>query len=464
MHTNKQSGFSLVELALVMIIFGFTTSLVLLSLRTYTEQARVDRTTGAIDRSTAILSNFDGFNGRLPCPAPLNVGPGMAGFGIELAGAALDANTRQGRNDLDGDGINEDYVFGAVPVTTIENDATMSLLSTDDKNFGTKDGLDGWNNKLIYVVSRHLCDPGYTPSGSAAGAEFGNPQGVLDIVTEATCVSANPADPADPPGTIYPQSILPGTCGEADRRYAQFVVMSMGENGRGGWTENGTALENCIDALAVELTPADPGFGGIAGNTDWYSGFASERKNCKYSRADGAGRRNGEFFYGLASEGNDNTYYDDFIKFFYEDNFQIFSSASSLSATDSFGNPYEISRMQNVNTGEIGIGLQDPAEALHLDGDLQAFDIEAEEFCADIDTGLCMPVETLTTGGMECPRLGQPGSAIQAIELNNTVCADPFAGLSFACPLPNERLRTVRSDGTFECCDNTVSPIVCTNY
>jgi len=445
MNIGKQNGFSLVELALVLIIFGFTTSLVLLALGSYTKQARITKTTEAINKSSAVLVSFKGNSGRLPCPAPLNLAPGAAGFGEEMT-VFDNSNTRRGRNDIDLDGINDDYVFGAIPTETIKNDPTLRLLSTEDLNFATSDGLDGWSNKLVYVVSRHLCD--------TAHPLYANPQGVLDVITEATCTSVID-------GSDVPQSVLPGSCDGDDRRYAQFVIMSMGENARGAWTEGGIPVENCIDGTVTILNPGDPGFGGIAGNTDWFNGFPSDRKNCKYDQPDIGSARNGEFFFGLTSLADDRTYYDDFIKFYYEDNFQVFSSASSLAATAPDGTTFEISRMQNVNTGDIGIGLQNPEEILHINGDLQAFDIEADQFCTDTGSATpCMPPETLTTPGISCA----PGEAITSIELNNVNCADPYAGLDFTCPLTNERLNWIYSDGSFTCCDVSVSPIVCTDY
>lgn len=451
MHVNKQSGFSIVEIALVLIIFGFVSSIVLLALRTYTEQARITKTRDAIENSSNIINSFNGENGVYPCPAPLNLAPNAPGYGVSMAGAAIAANSRIGRNDINGDGINEQYVYGAVPFNTIINDPVLSLSTTDDLSFSGKDSLDGWGNKIVYIVSRHLCDPAY----AAATGITGNPEGVLDVVTEATCTSVNPADA---PGTLVPQSVLPGDCNADNRRYAQFVVISHGETGRGAFNENGQRGENCFDVLQ-QLPAGDPGL-GPQGVGDWFNNFASDRKNCKYDRPDVAGVRNGEFFYGLRSEGDDRTYYDDYIKFFYEDNYQIFGSATNLTQILPNGTTVDIPRMQNVNTGEIGIGLQDPQEVLHINGDLQAFDIEADEFCADIDNGVCMPVDVLTTTGIVCPN----GEAMQSIELNSVNCTDPFAGLNFTCPLPNERLRLVSSDGTFECCDPTVLPVVCNSY
>lgn len=446
MSLKKENGFSLVEIALVLLIFGFVSSFVLVALRTYTERVQVTRTQDAVSNSRTILRTFESENGRFPCPAPLNVGPGNPAYGVEMAGAALAANARQGRNDLDGDGVNDDYVFGAVPHVTIMNDPTLSLFSTEDLNFAAKDGIDGYGNKVLYVVSRHLCEAGNPLAG--------NPEGVLDVVTEATCPSLNPLRL----GVQVPQSILPGTCEGPDRRYAQFVILSHGENGRGAYTEGGALVENCVD-IALALPPLDPGLGALGGG-DWFNDFASERKNCKYDRLNAPGRRNGEFFTGLYSEGTVDGFYDDYIKFSYSDEFQIFSSAAPLPAIATDGTPYEISRMQNVNEGEIGIGLQDPEEVLHINGDMQAFDIEAEEYCADIDTNKCMPIEVLTNVGIACAG----GEAIDSIELNNVSCSDPFAGLTFTCPLPNERLRTVRSDGTFVCCDPLTTPSTCTSY
>ena len=69
---NKDHGFTVVELAVVLIIFGFAASTMMLALKTYTEQQRVQRTNDAISLSMNAISTFVVANqGRFPCPASL---------------------------------------------------------------------------------------------------------------------------------------------------------------------------------------------------------------------------------------------------------------------------------------------------------------------------------------------------------------------------------------------------------
>ncbi len=455
--SNRDSGFSIVEIALVLIIFGFVTSLALTALGRYTEHARIARTQNALENSTNIINDFKGNTGFYPCPARLDLAPGEQGYGFEITdatenpGITLTDYAREGRNNLNpldpSDSGNEQYYFGTIPFNTILNDPSLSLLATDDLSFSGKDSLDGWGSKITYVVSRHLCDAAYAQANNI----LGNAEGVLDVVTEATCTS-------EQDGSIVPQSVLPGGCDGDDRRYAQFVLISHGETARGAYNEQGNRGENCFDVIE-QVLPGDPNYGANPAGDAWFNGTPSERKNCNYDRPDIGGIRNGEFFIGVRSEGNDSSYYDDYIRFHYEDEFQIWGSATSLTQTLPDGvTTVEISRMKNVNQGNIGIGLNEPEEVLHVNGDMQAFDIEAESFCADINNGICMPSDTLTTTGIVCT----DGEVMQSISENEPNCVDPFAGLDFTCALPNERLNTIRSNGSYRCCDQSTG--VCNDY
>ena len=454
MNIHSEKGLSLIEIAVVLIIFGFISSTMIFVLNLYAEETRVRNTLEALEDSETVLNRFEALTGSLPCPARLDLGPGDVGYGLSLAETEadpvlgtnaffqVDTYSRRARTNLDTDPVNEDFVYGAIPINSINNNIIMQAAGTGD--FTPKDSVDGWGNKLLYAVSRHLCDPNYLGS-DGSGSVQASTEGVLDIVTEATCVSQNPARLGD----NVPQSVLPGGCEDIDRKFAQFVILSHGPNGRGAFTREGNRISTCT-GIVIELPPGDPNR-GLLNDGDWFNSNASERKNCRYDRDDTVGTpRLGEFFTGLRNEDDDEEY-DDYLRFAYKDEFQIFEITDSL--PDDNGTPgdptddFDIPRMKNVNAGDIGIGVQIPDELLHIDGDLQAFDIHANEYCADIDTDLCMPVEVLTTTGIRCP---SGGEAIRSIENNMVNCVDPFAGQAFNCP-PGQRLQRVRSDGTFTC-------------
>lgn len=441
---NKNDGFTLVELSMVLILFGFTTSAVLLGLRTYTQEQRIIRTNEAIELSTTAVSAFKLANGRLPCPADMGDAEGAATYGYEIisglavaaANTALDGIEANTDVDLNGDTIDNTYVVGAIPYNTITNsNGIAGIRSIKDTfkgvDFSKNNTIDGYGQKILYAVSRHLCDPNH--------AESSDPRGVLDIITDRNCVDG---------GTIYPVSLLPGegACRQDNKRYAQFVILSHGENARGARSQNGVLMDNCTN-----LSPGDPV--GTEAPTDIFaSGYASDVMNCNY-----AGNK-GRFFSGIIREASQQRYYDDKIKFFFEDSSEIWETASGiyqdngtpLDLTDDFVIP----RMKNNNLGNIGIGTEEPQEKLHVDGDIKARDILAEEFC-DGESPLasdCLPASILAgeEDQMKCGLDGNAGGFVKSIENNRVICDDPFAGVPFSCP-PGEALKTLRSDGTFDC-------------
>ena len=301
-NRKRQAGFTLAELAIVMILFGFAVSSALLALNTYTTQQRISRTTQATEISRNAIQAWTLANGRYPCPARLGAGEDDADFGYDVTWGAdpetdvlsaiddeADVITRiedelfseEGRLDIDGDGTTlnqpyESYVVGAVPFKTIMNtiDApgTFSIDAVfTDVEFGAQHASDGWGNKLVYAISRHLCDP------TIANPNRNDPRGVIDVVIDENCTDSD--------GNTHNVSLLPGEgdCKQDNKRYAQFIVLSHGENSRGAYNaQSGQRVDECIPASIILPTPT----GSLAGNADgtgtWTNGHASDRRNCDF--------------------------------------------------------------------------------------------------------------------------------------------------------------------------------------
>ena len=82
-YRNNASGFTLVEMAIVLVIIGLLLGGMLMPLSAQMEQRRNSETQKALDEINQALIGFAVANGRLPCPATATIISGAAGAGIE---------------------------------------------------------------------------------------------------------------------------------------------------------------------------------------------------------------------------------------------------------------------------------------------------------------------------------------------------------------------------------------------
>ena len=118
---EKQAGFSLVEMAIVLVILGFVLTALLLPLRAQREQAAQLQTLSTLETAKQALLGFAQANGRLPCPA-------IAGSGVAAPNASAPC-TQQ---------------VGFLPATT------LGLQPVNAQGFA----IDAWNNPIQYAVTQ----------------------------------------------------------------------------------------------------------------------------------------------------------------------------------------------------------------------------------------------------------------------------------------------------------------------
>lgn len=128
-YLSKQySGFTLVEMAIVLVILGFVLGALLLPLQAQRELAFQAQTENTLAQAKKALLGFAQQYGRLPCPATA-VSNGME---QPLGGTVLASPAcAQG-------GV------GFLPA------ATLGIQPTDAQGFA----LDGWNNRIRYAVTQ----------------------------------------------------------------------------------------------------------------------------------------------------------------------------------------------------------------------------------------------------------------------------------------------------------------------
>lgn len=120
---NREEGFTLVEMAIVLVILGFVLGALLLPLQAQREQVFLTQTNGTLENARRALLGFAQQRGRLPCPA---------------------TDASNGMEQPLGGGVCTQQV-GFLPA------ATLGVQPTDAQGFA----LDGWNNRIIYAVTQN---------------------------------------------------------------------------------------------------------------------------------------------------------------------------------------------------------------------------------------------------------------------------------------------------------------------
>ena len=397
---KKHGGFTLVELAVVLIIFGLVTSAAMLGLRSYTGDRLLQQSLQAVEDTQTAISFFQGDGAeKYPCPADPTLNPGDALYGVSDC-ASPNLITALGR-DVDGDGVGEAVLIGAVPFNTLldpDGDPTTLDSAYPDRSASSaisntlqgrsRNGFDGWNNKITYAVTRSLSLFDATPFNHEAGAIFIHDENDINILDQAGI--------------------------------AHVAIISHGANGKGARTENGSEVDDCFDISVPSEVP-------VAGSIP-----RDERDNCDYQIE---ATPDAEFLKGVRNETNAN-YNDDIVKFIVSSVSDIWVQTEGIDNDN--GTPedpsddFVINQITNTNGGNIGLGVNNPATELHLEGDIQAFEMHVEGLC-DSAGANCMPPDAIAgeLADMQCP----PGQVVTQIELNRVTCENPFPPSAFApCP------------------------------
>ena len=393
---KKNTGLSLVELSIVLIVVGVIIAATIPSLRVHYESKKYMQSIENLEMSNNALKRYYALNGRYPCPADPAMQPNDPDYGVERCrpnpydtspciGGGVECQFL-GARDADADGFSDRIVIGALPYKTImEGLAKMP--------YSAKYVVDGYGKLLTYAVTEEMTR--------------GDLYNILNPVSVQ--LGAIPLRDENDNTLVYPPDS------------AHYVLVSHGRNMRGAYTPDGQNTGDCdILATSFPYAPLPPG------NNITTGGIPLEKENCD--------RDDAIFVKGLYTLVDGDDYFDDLVFF----NTQAANGLWREALNSPFGETY----LYNTNFGNIGVGTTTPANKLDVDGgDLRAEVATHAEggFCDGATSAGCMDPEALasyqgmetTDGDAECPT----GKVAYGIEDNKLMCKDLFTTpLNGTCP------------------------------
>jgi len=248
----KLSGFTLLEMSVVMVIAGIAMASAGGLYRIYAERLALDKTSDNMTLIHTALQNYYIKNLKYPCPADPSLGLDNDLSGVSQCtpgGGVVRTTGRDTRADTD---TNPDNILiGAVPYKSLdlgtytENGNLHNYNSIGDAGTAST-SLDGWGEQIIYAVSE----------SQTATATFDTEGGAISLQTEYGDTLVSPV------GSAY------------------FVLASTGKDGVGGYSRDGAISKAC---------------GSVAG---------VDSENCD---------NDSTFVQGIRSEGAGATHYDDIV-------------------------------------------------------------------------------------------------------------------------------------------------------
>jgi len=361
-------GFTLIELAITLIIVGLIVAPIFAFMTTYLEKKKIEDMEDMNERIKEIrlaLTRYvqDDPNDatdevRYPCPAPLTAAKGSSNYGMELCptGSVSAGQDLGGVFVAQGTDAGKFVLIGTVP--------TKTLQIPDDLM------QDEFGNRMTYAVTVDL--------------------------TQTDALLADP----HPPGQITINHVDDSGAVFASTTDAEFLIISHGEDGAGAYTYNGGQLGRACRSTAS----------GNAVNCSW------QNTNSAVFQDNGA--------YGFSTANNDE-YYDDYTLYTLGDHegwWAAIDSSGADIASRATGNTL-------VPNGRFGIGTNAPAEKLHVMGNSRIEGSETVTGGSIIGGDLTVNGNSLINGNSRTVGNNRAGSS--AVDGSQTVGVDLSVGRNF---------------------------------
>lgn len=427
---KDQHGFSLIELAIVIIISGVLLAAAVTAYKQYTEKQRIISTQARVETITQAMDRFLATYGHYPCPASFSAAPGSANFGAATNCYNDTTVASGGCGDENGDAV-DDYC-----VTRVFKDHD-GLPGTPDVAFrirkgslpfrALKEGI-GWDADETTFT-------GPLPYGIRAGSQIKKYQRTVDIGAEDTVdtyknrltyVLTEVQGTEDFLPRFGAIDIIDEHHTVANPRYlsqnADYVLVSHGQDGSGARGFYGDVQAGGCPASLPK----------------------NERENCDGDNV---------YVSSLRYDAQGTEKYDDML--FYRSWVSYY--LWDLSDTND-------KNIHNLNTGNVGIGAKNPKEKMHVyEGNVladsaaifkdsvtgaiikPAGSVMADKYCGyDASDGVdCFLPEKIGGTGMDCDNLADDYSgsvqtglkAMQGIQSQKLHCRKFYdTSHSTSCP------------------------------
>lgn len=307
-------GLSLLEVAIVLGIIGLMVGTAASEYNDYAKRRAMDDSRSNLFAVKTALNKFFENKRRYPCPANPALVLGDAGYGVEICpaagapapGACAGGVCRADGFDVDNNTVPDPVLIGSVPFTTLE--------LVDSK------ALDGWNRKMSYAVTEAMTVP----------ATFDDNGGAV-FIKRTDGVTAF---------TVWDHDGVAAT--PRIEHHAHFIIVSHGNDGRGGFKTNGQMAVPCAGA-GVDIT-----------NCDNDATYIVTRSRVLADPA---------------------TYFDDFLDYQYVVPQGLWQLDPATGIDISF-----------QGAGKVGIGRAMPQEKLDVNGNILANSVMADGYCLSGDT------------------------------------------------------------------------------
>lgn len=258
---HAAGGFSLLEMAVVLVIIGLLLAGMLLPMSAQMDDRKMKETQKQIDEITQALVGFTVANGRLPCPADPTKATGAANAGLEDLGAATCNRTS-----------------GAVPWSTLgvaETDAwgrrfTYAVTGTFAQTIANAIAtLPAWTASTAYDLNTlarpttanghyYLCQSAGT-SGTAEPAWPTTGTTVTDYTVTWKDMGTT-MQAAFTLGSLGSYNVRATTGGTIVANRIPAVVVSHGKNGFGAYLQDGSQIAASSDSDESENSNGDSNF------------------------------------------------------------------------------------------------------------------------------------------------------------------------------------------------------------
>jgi prepilin-type N-terminal cleavage/methylation domain-containing protein len=213
---SRSFGFTLVEMAMVLLIIGLILGGLLPTISTQQEQQRINETRKELSEIQQALIGFAVINGRLPCPAQASLASDQPNAGMETSkGNTCGCLSASGSNDTVANAGASNVACTNTSVTGVIPWVTLGIRETD-----------AWDHRFTYRVATRFadqiaagttdCAPALSTPPLASSFALCSP-GVPDVVSAAS-------------GGVAVATDVPG------------IVVSHGKNGLGAYRSDGSQI------------------------------------------------------------------------------------------------------------------------------------------------------------------------------------------------------------------------------